>query len=73
MKLGPTDNSNFGVIDYFTPYDQGVIDDMDLDYGASGVIALPDQSVGPPIFFSPEAKRERLPPQRRQPRAIPCQ
>ncbi len=47
VKLGPTDNSNFGVIDYFTPYDQGVIDDMDLDYGASGVIALPDQSVGP--------------------------
>jgi hypothetical protein len=47
LKLGPTDSSNFGVIDYFTPYDQGKIDDMDLDYGSSGVLALPDQSVGP--------------------------
>ncbi len=47
LNLGPTDSSNFGVIDFFTPYDQQVLDDMDIDYGASGVIALPDQSVGP--------------------------
>jgi len=47
LKLGPTDNSNFGVIDYFTPYDQEMFDELDIDYGASGVIALPDQSVGP--------------------------
>ena len=47
LKLGPTDTTNLGVIDYFTPYDQMVIDDMDLDFGSSGVIALPDQPTSP--------------------------
>ncbi len=47
VKLGPTDGSNFGVVDYFTPYDQATLDELDIDYGASGVIALPDQTVGP--------------------------
>ncbi len=53
LKLGPTDSSNFGVVDYFTPYDQETLDDLDIDYGASGVIALPEQSAGPPhLLFS---------------------
>ena len=47
LKLGPTDSSNFGVLDYFTPYDQQVFDQMDLDFGSSGVIALPDQPSAP--------------------------
>ncbi len=48
LKLGPTDSSNFGVVDYFTPFNQIVLDGMDLDFGSSGVMALPDQVVGPP-------------------------
>jgi hypothetical protein len=53
VKLGPTATSNFGVVDYFTPYDQQVLDNLDLDFGSSGMIALPDQDVGPPhLVFS---------------------
>ena len=34
LKLGPTDSSNFGVVDYFTPYDQDKYwTVMDIDYG----------------------------------------
>ncbi|HVN28548.1 MAG TPA: hypothetical protein VMT64_08690, partial [Candidatus Binataceae bacterium] len=47
LKLGPGDISNFDVLDYFTPYDQQVLDGMDLDFGSSGVIALPDQPTAP--------------------------
>jgi hypothetical protein len=47
LKLGPTDTSNFGVIDFFTPFDQAAIDVLDIDFGSSGVIALPDQATGP--------------------------
>ncbi len=47
LKLGPTDTSNLGVIDFFTPFDQQALDDLDIDFGSSGVIALPDQPTGP--------------------------
>jgi hypothetical protein len=47
LKLGPTDTSNLGVIDFFTPFDQVALDMLDIDFGSSGVIALPDQAVGP--------------------------
>jgi hypothetical protein len=47
LRLGPIETSNLGVIDYFTPYDQQVLDQMDLDFGSSGVIALPDQPIAP--------------------------
>ena len=47
LKLGPTDSSNLGVLDFFTPFDQQALDDLDIDFGSSGVIALPDQAVGP--------------------------
>ncbi|HLI81227.1 MAG TPA: hypothetical protein VKV03_14665 [Candidatus Binataceae bacterium] len=47
VKLGPTDTSNLDVIDYFTPFDQFALAQMDLDLGSGGVIELPDQSTGP--------------------------
>lgn len=47
MKLGPTENSNFDVIDFFTPYDQGMLEAGDLDFGSSGIVALPDQDAAP--------------------------
>jgi hypothetical protein len=47
LKLGPTNSSSFDVIDYFTPFDQDAIDSADLDFGSSGVVALPDQGAGP--------------------------
>ena len=47
VKLGPTDTSNFGVIDFFMPFDQMALDAPDIDFGASGVVALPDQASGP--------------------------
>jgi hypothetical protein len=53
VKLGPTDNSNFDVIDFFTPYDQGVLEAGDLDFGSSGIVALPDQDTAPQhLLFS---------------------
>jgi hypothetical protein len=53
LKLGPTNTSNLGVIDFFTPFDQLAIDLLDLDLGSSGVIALPDQATGPThLIFS---------------------
>ena len=47
LKLGPTGDSNLDVLDYFTPFDQLALADMDLDLGSGGVILLPDQSTGP--------------------------
>ena len=47
LKLGPTDSSKFGVIDFFTPFNESNFDMEDLDFGSSGVIALPDQASGP--------------------------
>jgi hypothetical protein len=37
-------NGSFTVADYFTPYDQQNMDNMDLDLGSGGVILLPDQT-----------------------------
>jgi hypothetical protein len=60
LKLGPTDSSNFGVLDYFTPFDQAALDAMDIDFGASGLIALPDQNVGPPHLLFTGSKEGTL-------------
>jgi hypothetical protein len=36
-------NGSFGVLDYFTPFDQTYLAAQDLDLGSGGVLLLPDQ------------------------------
>ncbi len=47
LKLGPTGSTNLDVLDSFTPFDQAALEAGDTDFGSGGVIALPDQAVGP--------------------------
>ncbi|HLX86503.1 MAG TPA: carboxypeptidase-like regulatory domain-containing protein [Terriglobales bacterium] len=42
LKMGWTGNT-FGVLDYFTPYNQLQLSQQDLDLGSSGALILPDQ------------------------------
>ncbi len=37
-------SSSGTVVDYFTPHDQQIMNDQDLDLGSGGVLLLPDQS-----------------------------
>lgn len=43
LKLG-WNGSQFDVLDYFTPYDQDMLNRYDLDLGSAGPLILPDQS-----------------------------
>ncbi len=36
------------ILDSFTPYDQDVLAEQDLDLGSGGIMLLPDQPTGPP-------------------------
>lgn len=42
LKMGWT-GSTFGVLDFFTPYNQSQLSQQDLDLGSSGALILPDQ------------------------------
>ena len=42
LKMGWNGNT-FGVLDYFTPYNQQQLAQLDLDLGSSGPLVLPDQ------------------------------
>lgn len=42
LKMGWSGGS-FGVVDYFTPYNQQFLSSSDLDLGSGGPLALPDQ------------------------------
>jgi Bacterial Ig-like domain (group 1) len=42
LKLGWNGNS-FGILDYFTPYNQDYLQDNDKDLGSAGPLILPDQ------------------------------
>lgn len=42
LHLNPA-SSGFGVLDYFTPYNQQTLNSGDFDLGSGGVILLPDQ------------------------------
>ena len=42
LKMG-WNGSVFGVVDYFTPYNQKQLAQLDLDLGSSGPLVLPDQ------------------------------
>ncbi len=45
LKLAP---GTLGVTDYFTPYNQLVLEVTDADMSSAGPLLLPDQAVGPP-------------------------
>ena len=45
LKLNPVVLS---VDDYFTPYDQAIMESNDLDLGSGGIVLLPDQGTLPP-------------------------
>jgi hypothetical protein len=41
LKLSAPSGGSFGVLDYFTPYDQGTLASEDKDLGAGGLMVLP--------------------------------
>ena len=43
MKVFNTGNPRLSLLDYFTPYDQSLLDGGDQDVGSGGVMLLPDQ------------------------------
>lgn len=45
VRLG-TNDGGLSLSDYFTPYDQGVLNEGDQDVGSGGVLLLPDQPGG---------------------------
>jgi hypothetical protein len=48
LRLGPALN----VADYFTPCNQQVLDDLDVDLGSGGMMILPDQTSGAPKLIT---------------------
>jgi hypothetical protein len=48
INLAPDANGALSAASFFTPSDQQVLDDRDLDLGTAGSLLLPDQTVGPP-------------------------
>jgi hypothetical protein len=45
LKIGTS--AGLTVTDWFTPYNQDLLDNRDLDLGSSGVVVLPDQASSP--------------------------
>ena len=46
VKVKPS-GGGFTIVDYFTPYDQQLLNDLDVDLGSGGVLLLPDQPTAP--------------------------
>jgi hypothetical protein len=59
LKLQPSGNS-FRVADYFTPFDQQVLSDLDHDLGAGGIVLLPDQATSPNHLLLASNKEGKL-------------
>ena len=59
LKLQPS-GKTFNVVDYFTPFDQQTLDDLDHDLGAGGVVLLPDQSGSPSHLLLASNKEGKL-------------
>jgi hypothetical protein len=52
--------SGLSVADWFTPFNQDILDTMDTDLGSSGVVLLPDQSSGHPHLAVTGGKEGRI-------------
>jgi len=52
--------AGLSVADWFTPFNQKILDLKDTDLGASGVVLLPDQNSGPPHLLASGGKEGRL-------------
>lgn len=59
LKLQPSGNS-FNVVDYFTPFDQQTLNQLDHDLGAGGVVLLPDQAGSPRHLLLASNKEGKL-------------
>jgi len=46
LRMGVRNNA-FGVVDFFTPFNDASLQDADYDLGSTGLVMLPDQSTGP--------------------------
>jgi len=46
MKLGPPSNGAFGILDWFTPWNQQNLSDGDIDLGSGGLLLLPELPAG---------------------------
>jgi hypothetical protein len=59
LKLEPSGNT-FNVVDYFTPFDQQTLNQLDHDIGAGGVVLLPDQPGSPSHLLLASNKEGKL-------------
>ena len=59
LKLKPAGNS-FTVLDYFTPFDQQTLNQLDFDLGSGGVVLLPDQPGSPNHLLLASNKQGKL-------------
>ena len=58
LKIGTS--SGLSVDDWFTPYNQGVLNSQDLDVASAGVVVMPDQPMGPAHLLVAGGKEGRL-------------
>ena len=59
LKLRPA-GGTFNVLDYFTPFDQQTLADLDHDLGSGGVVLLPDQPGNPSHLLLASNKEGKL-------------
>ncbi|HTZ90055.1 MAG TPA: hypothetical protein VMA71_06935 [Alloacidobacterium sp.] len=57
MRFNAT-GSSINLVDYFTPWDQSMLDDDDIDVGAGGILLLPDQPGSPYPHLLVQAGKE---------------
>ena len=59
LRLRPAGNG-FSVVDYFTPFDQQTLADLDHDLGSGGVVLLPDEPGSPSHLLLASNKEGKL-------------
>lgn len=59
LKLQPA-GGTFNIVDYFTPFDQQTLADLDHDLGSGGVVLLPDQPGNPSHLLLTSNKEGKL-------------